>query len=213
MIMYREIEIEKWKRRETFEFFRNFENPFFNLTAPVDATNLYHFCKQNDLSFSLAGLFYSIQTANEIPEFRLRLINEKLVEFNKIHATQTILNEDETFSFCYFELKDDVFEFNEAGKKAVEKYKKLKTFDVEADRLDLVYYSTIPWIAFTSFKNATRLDSSMTVPRIVFGKLFEESGKKKLPHSVEVHHSIMDGIHVGKYFKRLQEKLDETPLS
>ncbi len=206
--MFREIEIEKWNRKTTFEFFRNFENPFFNLTAPLDATNLYHFCKKNKLSFALASLFYSIQTANEIPEFRLRLLDNKLVQFDKIHATQTILNDDETFSFCYFEFNDEIFEFNELGKKAVEKYKKLKTFDVESDRLDLVYYSVIPWIAFTSFKNATRLDFSQTVPRIVFGKLFEENGKMKLPHSVEVHHSMMDGIHVGKYFNRLQQKLD-----
>jgi chloramphenicol O-acetyltransferase type A len=205
----KEIEIENWKRRETFEFYRHFENPFFNLTAPVDATNLYRFCKKHNLSFSIAALFYSIQTANQIPEFKIRLMGEKLVEFDKVEATQTILNDDETFSFCYFELKDDVFEFNEAGKKSVEKYKKLKTFAVESDRIDLIYYSTIPWVAFTSFKNATRLDYSMTIPRIVFGKFFEENGKIKLPHSVEVHHAMMDGIHVGKYFNRLQEKFDK----
>lgn len=206
--MFREVEIEKWKRKETFEFFRNFENPFFNLTAPVDATNLYRFCKNHQLSFSLSILFYSIQTVNEIPEFRLRLIEGKLVEFEKIHATQTILNEDETFSFCYFELQDNIFEFNESGKQSIAKYKQLKTFDVEAERLDLIYYSVIPWVSFTSFKNATRLDFSQTVPRIVFGKFFEENGKIKLPHSVEVHHSMMDGIHVGKYFNLLQKKLD-----
>lgn len=209
--MFREIEIEKWKRKTTFEFFRNFENPFFNLTAHLDATNLYHFCKENKLSFSLASLFYSIQTANQIPEFRLRLQGEKLIEFEKIHATQTILNDDETFSFCYFELKDNVFEFEKAGKESIEKYKHLKTFDVETDRIDLVYYSVIPWVAFTSFKNATRLDYSQTVPRIVFGKLFEDGGKWKIPHSVEVHHSMMDGIHVGKYFNLLQEKF-ENPV-
>ncbi len=206
--MFREIEIEKWKRRATFEFYRNFENPFFNLTAPLDATKLYHFCKTHHLSFAITSLFYSIQTANEIPEFKIRVQGEKLIQFDKIEATQTILNDDETFSFCYFELKDDVFEFNEAGKKAVEKYKALKTFDVEPNRIDLVYYSVIPWISFTSFKNATRLDYSQTIPRIVFGKLFEDGGKIKLPHSVEVHHAVMDGIHVGKYFNLLQEKLD-----
>ena len=124
--MFREIELEKWKRKSTFVYFRNFENPFFNLTAPLDVTNLYQFCKIHKLSFSIACLFYSVQTANEIPEFRLRLIGEKLVEFDKIHVTQTILNDDETFSFCYFELKDNVFEFNEVGKQSVEKYKQLK---------------------------------------------------------------------------------------
>lgn len=210
--MFWEIEIENWNRKTTFEFFRDFENPFFNLTAPLDATNLYQFCKKNKLSFSLVSLFYSIQAANEIREFRLRLDGEKLVEFDKIHATQTILNDDETFSFCYFELKNNVFEFNEVGKKAVKKYKSLKTFDVETERLDLVFYSVIPWVSFTSFKNATRLDSSKTVPRIVFGKLFEENGRMKLPHSVEVHHSMMDGIHVGKYFNLFQEKINNLSI-
>lgn len=209
--MFREIEIENWKRKSTFEFFLNFENPFFNLTAPVDASNLYKFCKKHNLSFSLASLFCSIQAANEIPEFRLRLVDGKLIEFDKIHATQTILNEDETFSFCYFELTDDVFEFDENGKKSIEKYKRLKTFDVEAERVDLIFYSVIPWISFTSFKNATRLDFSQTVPRIASGKFYEENGKIKLPHSVEVHHSMMDGVHVGKYFNSLQEKFDSLP--
>lgn len=207
--MYREIEIEKWKRKNTFEFFRDFEDPFFNLTAPIDATNLYYFCKKNQLSFSLAVLFYSIQTANEIPEFKIRLQDEKLIEYDKVHATQTILNDDETFSFCYFELKENVVEFDKTGKEAIKRYKELKSFKVENERLDLIYYSVIPWISFTSFKNATRLDFSKTVPRIVFGKYFEENGKIKLPHSVEVHHAVMDGIHVGKYFNLLQAKLDD----
>lgn len=204
----KEIEIEKWNRKATFEFFRDYADPFFNFTANLDVTNLYHFCKKHKLSFSIANLFCSIQTANEIREFRIRLKDEKLVEFDRIHATQTILNDDETFSFCYFETKDDIFEFNEAGKKALEKYKALKTFDVETGRLDLVYYSVIPWVSFTSFKHATPLDNKQTIPRIVSGKYFEENGKIKLPHSVEANHFIMDGFHVGKYFNLLQEKFD-----
>lgn len=206
--MFREIDIENWKRRETFEHFLNYDSPFFNITANLDVTNLYRFCKEKGLSFALASLFYSLKTVNEIYEFRLRLIGKKLVEFDRIHATQTILNEDETFSFCYFELKENVFEFVEAGKNSIEKYKKLKTFDVEADRQDLIYYSVIPWVSFTSFKNATNLDEHQTIPRIVFGKFFDSGDRKLLPHSVEVHHSLIDGFHVGKYFTILQEHFD-----
>lgn len=202
------VDIENWNRKAAFELFKDYEEPFFNITANLDATNLYGFCKENNLSFALTNLFFSLQTANEIREFRLRFLNEKVVEFEKIEATQTILNEDETFSFCYFENKSDVFEFNEAGKAAVEKYKKLKTFDVESDRIDLIYYSVIPWISFTSFKHAVRTDNRQSVPRMVFGKLFEDGARKKLPHSVEVHHALCDGFHVGKYFNRLQEKFD-----
>jgi chloramphenicol O-acetyltransferase type A len=206
--MFRELDIENWKRKTTFEFFKDYEDPFFNLTANLDVTGLYDFCKKHNLAFSLANLFYSLQTANEIKEFRIRLLNDKLVEFEKIHATQTILNEDETFSFCYFESKDSIFEFDEAGKTSIEKYKRLKTFDVENDRVDLVYYSVIPWVSFTSFKHASRFDNKQTVPRIVFGKMFEDGVRKKIPHSVEVNHAIMDGFHVGKYFNLLQEKYE-----
>jgi chloramphenicol O-acetyltransferase type A len=206
--MFREIDIENWKRKETFEHFRDYDNPFFSITANLDVTNLHRFCKEKGLSFALASLFYSLKTANEISEFRLRLIGEKLIEFDRIHATQTILNDDETFSFCYFELKENFFEFVEAGKNSIEKYRSLKTFDVEADRQDLIYYSVIPWISFTSFKNAIKLDENQTIPRLVFGKFFDSGDRKFLPHSVEVHHSLMDGFHVGKYWTTLQEHFD-----
>ena len=206
------VDVENWNRKTTFEFFKDYEDPFFNMTAHLDATKLYHFCKEKNLSFSLANLFYSMQTANEIKEFRFRLKNEQVVEFETIHATQTILHDDETFSFCYFENKESVFEFNEAGKIALEKYKKLKTFDVENDRIDLIYFSVIPWISFTSFKHATRFDNRHTIPRMVFGKMFEDGKKRKLPHSVEVHHALCDGVHVGKYFNILQEKFDNPSL-
>ncbi|MGI9056703.1 MAG: CatA-like O-acetyltransferase [Pyrinomonadaceae bacterium] len=200
------VDIEKWNRKTTYEFFKDYDDPFFNITANLDVTALSDFCKQNALSLSLANLFYSLQTANEIREFRLRLFDDRVIEFDKIHATQTILNEDETFSFCYFEANENIFEFNETGKEAVENYKKLKTFDVENDRLDLLYFSVIPWISFTSFKHAVRSDNKQTVPRMVFGRMFDDGKRKKIPHSVEVHHALVDGFHVGKYFNGLQDK-------
>jgi chloramphenicol O-acetyltransferase type A len=202
------VDVGNWNRRTTYEFFKDYEDPFFNIAANLDVTRLYRFSKEKALSFSLANLFYSLETANEIREFKIRLKDEKLVEFETVHATQTILLPDETFAFCYFELQPTVFEFNRAGRAALEKYKKLKTFDVETDRVDLIYYSVIPWISFTSFKHASRFDNRQTIPRIVFGKTFDDAGIKKMPVSVEVHHAIVDGFHVGKFFNRLQEKFD-----
>jgi chloramphenicol O-acetyltransferase type A len=206
--MFRELDIASWDRRTAYEFFLEFADPYVNVAANIDVTELHRFCKANDLAFSLAGLFYSLQTANEIREFRLRLSDQGVIEFDRIHATQTILNEDATFSFCYFELCDDVTDFDRKGRAAVEKYKAMKTFDVESDRIDLVYYSVIPWVSFTSFKHATRGDRRMSIPRMVFGRMFDENGRKKMPFSVEVHHALMDGIHIGRYFELFQTKLN-----
>src|SRR5688500_2227044 len=206
--MYTKVDIASWERKTTYEFFLDYEDPFFNIAANLDVTSLYRFCKENDLAFSLAALFLSLQAANEIREFRLRFMNDDVVEFDRVEATQTILNDDETFSFCYFELKDDIFEFDRAGRTAREKYKALKTFDVESDRVDLIYYSAIPWVSFTSFKHASRRNNRQTVPRMVFGKMFDDGPIKKMPFSVEVHHALVDGIHVGKLFNLYQQKID-----
>ena len=206
--MFREVDIDAWERKSTYEFFLDYEDPFFNIAANLDVTRLHRFCKDNGLAYSLAALFLSLQAANEIREFRLRMIDERVVEFDRVEATQTILNEDETFSFCYFPLKDDIFEFDRAGKAAREKYLALRTFDVETDRLDLIYYSAIPWISFTSFKHASRRNNRQTIPRMVFGKIFDDGSVKRMPLSVEVHHALVDGIHVGKLFNLYQQKID-----
>ncbi|MDM7922780.1 MAG: CatA-like O-acetyltransferase [Pyrinomonadaceae bacterium] len=206
--MFEKVDVENWARRDTFHFFRHFEDPFFNITSNVDVTRLFSLCKKENLSFSLAGLFASQQTLNSIPEFRLRFLDGDVVRFREVHATQTILNDDETFSFCYFENADDLRTYDRRGRESREKYLELKSFDVEADRIDLVYYSVIPWISFTSFKHASRQDRTQSVPRIVFGRVFEDAAAKRMPVSVEVHHALMDGVHVGKYFNGLQDRVN-----
>ena len=205
--MFTELDVENWPRKTTYKFFKDYEDPFFNFSANLDVTAFYRFCKQNHLLISLSVLYYTLAAVNDIREFRIRLQNGKLLEFDVIHATQTILNDDETFSFAYFEMHADVFKFNNSGRIALEKYKPLKTFDVESNRSDLIYCSVIPWVSFTSFKHASRLDRTQTIPRVVFGRMFDDGTAKKMPLSVEANHMILDGFHVGKLFNRLQETL------
>lgn len=205
---YREIDIDSWERKATFEFFKGYNDPFFNIAANVDVSRLYSFCKTRSLPFSIAALYCSIAAANEIREFRLRMIGEKVVEFDRIDATQTILNDDNTFSFCYFPWRDTIEEFVDSGRAAREKYSAMRSFDVETGRLDLIYYSVIPWVSFTSFKHANSGDNRQSVPRMVFGKMFIQGQRRFMPFSVEGHHCLMDGFHIGRYFELFQDKLD-----
>ena len=205
---YRDLDVNKWARLPAYELFKGYADPFFNFSAGVDVTSAYEFVKENELSYSLTMLYCSLAAANQIREFRIRLVEDRLVEFDIVHATQTILNQDESFSFAYFEKSENVFEFNEVGRLAMKKYLRLKTFDVEAGRHDLIYYSVIPWVSFTSFKHASQLDPKQTIPRIVFGKRFDDRGIKRMPVSVEANHMIMDGLHVGRFFNYFQEALN-----
>jgi chloramphenicol O-acetyltransferase type A len=72
---------------------------------------------------------------------------------------------------------------------------------------DAIHFTVLPWISFTSFSHARNFGREDSVPKIAFGKFTEQNGRVLLPFSVEVHHALMDGLHVGRYLARLQELL------
>ena len=45
------------------------------------------------------------------------------------------------------------------------------------------------------------------MPKIAFGKFTREQERILMPISVEVHHALMDGLHVGRYITWVEEAL------
>ena len=66
----------------------------------------------------------------------------------------------------------------------------------------------IPWISFSSFAHARKPGKEDSVPKIVCGKYIQQNDRIKMPVSVEAHHSLMDGIQVGKFFELCQVYLN-----
>jgi chloramphenicol O-acetyltransferase type A len=206
----KEFDIHSWNRKSQYDFFKTYDDPFFNLTTELDVTNLYDYCKKNQLSFFLACLHFAVESANEILEFRLRIVDDTIFEFEHIDIGSTVLNEDNTFSFCYFKRKEDVFAFDINGKSILKKHSEEDEFDSNKQSLNLIYASSVPWISFTSIKHARSIEREKSgIPKFVFGKFSNSAKAKKMPFSIEVHHALMDGYHVGKFLEIFQKKIDE----
>ena len=202
------LDLENWKRKSTYDFFQTFDVPFYNITANIDVSNLKKFCAKNQQSYFITALYLSQKTINQVENFRLRLANNQVRLYQTTQAGSTILLEDETFGFCYFPIENEMHEFIDKGKTAIANFKANPHFEARNGDLNMIYYSMIPWISFTSFQHARRHEDGDSVPRIVFGKYFKENGKWLMPISVEVHHALVDGLHVGQYFEILQKEID-----
>lgn len=199
------LDLENWNRKAQFHFFRNYDQPFFNICAQVDITACQQFTRDKGLSFFLTSLYLATRAANDIPEFRYRLRSEKVLVHEVIHAGSTVLRRDETFGFCYFEYQPDFPTFHEsAAQQLTDFLEKNPALDPRDERDDLIHYSVLPWIAFTSISHARRFGTEDSVPKIVFGKYEESGGRIKMPVSVEAHHALMDGLHAGRFFETLQ---------
>ena len=208
MEKYSILDIANWKRKSTFDFFKTFDIPFYNITANVDVTNLRSYCKKNELSYFLVCLYLSQKTISQIENFHYRLKENEVRIYNRTQAGSTILLENETFTFCYFDMEARLQDFVKKGEKSISILKQNPDFRPREGELNMIFYSTIPWVSFTSFQHARRFDENDSIPRIVFGKYFESNGNFQMPISVEVHHSLMDGLHVGKYFEILQNEIN-----
>lgn len=207
--MFHKIDIENWDRKHTFDYFKDFEQPFFNVTVNIEITQLYNFCKKKEYSIFLASLFFSTKATNKIENFKYRLQEKEVICYDKIDAGSTILFKDNSFGFCYFEFVNDLEAFINTGQQNIEQAQKQQSFAPQDNKKNLIHYSILPWLAFSSFQHARRVPTNNSIPKIVMGKIFEEGSKKIMPISIEVHHALVDGWHVGQYFQILEEFISE----
>jgi len=202
------IDMESWPRRKHFEVFNGFDYPHFNVCADVEVTELQEAFKGVSASFTL-GLTYALaRAANSIPEFRYRIREGRVIEYDVVHPSITILLEDETFSFCTLKYVDDFPEFIQDSEKIVSRVKENPVLADEPGQDDLLYMTSIPWISFTGFMHPIHMHPVDSVPRIAWGKIFQKDSSLYMPLSVQGHHGLMDGLHAGRYFARVQELLD-----
>lgn len=115
------LDLKNWNRKELFYFFEEYEQPFFNICADVDVTSLVKFTKERNISFFKSSLYLSLKTANEIEPFRYRIRENKLIVAEVIGGGSTVLNEDETFGFGYFDYDPNFEKFEEKASKELKK--------------------------------------------------------------------------------------------
>lgn len=198
------LDIETWPRKAAFEYFKDFDNPFFDVTGPLDVTDLRARAKAAGVPFSRAVLFKTMGVVNASKSFRYRLEKGRVVVHDVIHGSTTILLEDERFAFLYFEYGTKLERFlasMDAGRKALDEPP--EEMDPRWDRTDLIHVTWMPWVSFTSVSHPRKWGREDSVPKLVFGRFEEREGRLMMPVSVTVHHALMDGLHVGRFFEGL----------
>jgi chloramphenicol O-acetyltransferase type A len=208
------LNIEEWKRKDQFNFFKDYDNPFFNICTEVDVTELYNFTKENEFSFFLTSLYATLKAANLIEEFRYRLKDDGVIVYDQIHAGSTFLKEDNTFGFVYLTYKSSFNDFYKESENALVQMKQEEnTLDPRSSEDDMIHYSVIPWISFLCISHPRKYKTTESIPKIVLGKYYEKQKQLLMPISIELHHSLADGLHVANYLNKLQEILDQPALT
>jgi chloramphenicol O-acetyltransferase type A len=178
------------------------------MCANVDLTTFYPAVQRRGLSLTVALTFVLARAANAIPPFRYRIRSGEVIEHAVVHPSITVLVDDDLFSYCTFDYTEDFSTFAARAAQQIAHVKAHPTLEDEPGQDDLLFMTAIPWVTFTSFMHALPSHPADSTPRLAWGKFFKTGAARKMPLNVQVHHALVDGLHVGRFYAHVQDDLD-----
>jgi len=204
---YKVIDESNWKRALHCQIFRNCIEPCYCVTFELDITNFLTKIRAMKLSFTLSLIFFVSKCANDIEEFRYRFLDSRIVLYDKIDTAFTYLDKNtELFKVVNVEMQETLENYVAVAAQKAENQKEYFTGPLGND---VFQFSPMPWVSYTHISHTNSGNKDNATPLFDWGKYFERDGKKILPFSVQVHHSFVDGVHIGKLADSLQNCLNK----
>ena len=205
------LDVPHWPRRNAFEYFRDFDKPYFNVCVRLDVAALKATTSAAGASFALACHFIALRLANQIEPFRYRLEGGRVRIYPQVHGSTTVLRDDQSFAFAFLEYDEPFSRFAAQGARSMASARDGGSA-LRVDEPAMLHFTTLPWLHFSSFSHARNWGREDSVPKFAFGRIEADGERRWMPMSVEVHHALMDGLHVGQYVQHFEAALRE-PLT
>lgn len=201
------IDLTTWERAMHYQAFRNSIEPQYCVTFNVDITNFLAKTKERGYSFTFSFVYAVSKCANEIEAFRCRFVDGKPAVFDIINTSFTYLNkETELFKVVNVPMQNTIEEYVALAEKTEANQTEYFTAPMGND---IFQFSAFPWVTYTHISHTNSDKKDNATPLFDWGKFYEKDGKILLPFSVQVHHSFVDGVHIGKLAELLQTYLNE----
>ncbi|SCY20289.1 chloramphenicol acetyltransferase [Flavobacterium caeni] len=204
------LDLDTWPRTEHFHFFRQFDEPFWGAVVEVDCTRAYENAKAHNVPFFIWYLHQTLTAVNAIEACRYRIEDQQVAVYDRVDVSATIMREDGSFGFSYMKYHQDIAVFSKRCLTEIDRVKNTPgLFTRTFDMANLIHFSAVPWVNFTSLSHARSFSFPDSCPKISFGKMtVHPDGKRTMPMSVHVHHALMDGLHVGQLIDRFQAEMN-----
>lgn len=203
-LSYRPLDLQTYARRRLYEAFRNRTVPVFSITTSIEITRLRHVTTSRGLRFFACVAFLIAKAANEVPEFRHRIVDDAPVEFDSVHPSLTVLLQNDTFGFADATYSGSFAADYQALLQAIAQAKVAPNQDTTGQREPRIFLTNLPWFRFSSIEHPYEAGYA-SIPIISTGRFYADADRVLLPVGVQVHHALVDGLHVGRFVQRLSD--------
>jgi chloramphenicol O-acetyltransferase type A len=205
------LDLSRWPRRQAFDHYRRFEQPFFGVCTRLDVARLEaRVQERRQGSLTLACYFIALQLANQIEPFRYRVAGDQVLVHDALDASTTVLRDDGSLGFATLERQGDFAAFAAAAAPRIQAVRSGQVpFAPDDGERALIYFTTLPWVHFSSFSHARPSGSADSIPRLAFGRIDSDGPRRWMPLAIDAHHALMDGAQVGSFVQRFEAALGE----
>lgn len=203
-------------RSRAFAFYREAERPRWGVTFPVELGALLTALPRwrerlPGLTAFVAYHHAVLRAANAVPALRQRLTPEGgAVEWRAVDATPTVLRADDSFAVARLVYAERLADFAGPALAAVaEALRPESPWGVRTAQTGELHMTTLPAVAFTHFTHARRGGFDDATPSLALGGFQREGERVHMAVNIEVHHALVDGVHVGRFAEALQGLLSE----
>ena len=201
------IDMATYPRRDHFEHFYGMAYPYVGVTVEVDVTALLTLCREKGYSFYLMVLHAVALAADEVDEFRRRIDDHSIVEYEECPTSHTELKPDGTYAYCTLHHHMPLAEYLQKAEAARAAARESGSIEEEAEVQSMYFISTLPWLHYTQLIQPVACGDESN-PRFTWGKYRQNAeGRMMMPLSVLVHHALADGVHIAKFYDEFEKQM------
>lgn len=197
----RAVDLQSYARADILKAFNSRLMPQFSTTCEVDVTGIKRGAEAAGVPFFIAMSYAVSRAVNQVPEFRHRMVDGVLYEFDRVDPGYTVAREGDLFSFCDAIYVEDFRQYMAEAQARMDAVKTEPDLSV-GEKHHMFFITSIPWFSFTAFTHPYDPVYAY-IPVITLGKFIERGNTLTMPVAVQVHHGVIDGLHVGRFYAAL----------
>lgn len=202
---YTIIDMEKDPRCGQFAYFRAMQYPFASVTVEVDITDMM--TARGSRPFFLSLLYAVVRAANAVPQLRRRLLPDgRVAEYDWCPPSYTAMKPDGVYVYATVEGNLAYEEFVAEGQRRQKEVLERGTLTEDGDLRSFFFVSSVPWVHYSQLQHPAESPDDSN-PRISWGKYVTVNGRTTLPVSLFVNHALADGLHISRFYQKLEEEL------
>ena len=213
--MYKVIDLQNFKKKKQYDWFKTFANPCFGFNVKMDVSNVVKYSKETKTSFFINVLYLITIGLSSVEEMRIRQVKDEIRLYDVINPTFTVMTNIGVYENAGFKMINDYKGFYKKAEELIESVKNQdyvkETYNDGTD-FDDYYMTCIPWLSMEGMTHPlcdNNFESS-SCPRICWDKYRLENDKYIFLLNITVSHCFVDGYPLSQAFKNIQNNFDEA---